>query len=84
MKIKYIIILFIVLTEVACAPTVSAENTSIPPQVKTDLSITLSQEKWSMVLAGLTKLPYEVSAPLIQEIQNQATMQMRPPVEKKK
>lgn len=49
-----------------------------------EINLTLSVDETNAALAGLTKLPYEVSASVIDKIRTQATPQVVPPADQGK
>lgn len=46
-----------------------------------EIKLTLTVDETNATLAGLTKLPYEVSAGVIDKIRTQATPQVMPPAD---
>lgn len=66
---KYILLLF-------SAVTITA---FLPPQQGKTITIVLPVSSWNTVVKGLSKLPFEESAEVINTIQEQASRQLNPP-----
>lgn len=64
---KYILLLF-------SAVTITA---FLPPQQGKTITIVLPVSSWNTVVKGLSKLPFEESAEVINTIQEQATRQLQ-------